>query len=64
MNTHNTYLDWIHLVNKGIRQAEFKLLSNTEIARLRQYESSYIQRAKIWNEGGKTHIRLLFSKIV
>ena len=59
MNAHDTYLEWIHLVNKGIRQAEFKLLSNQEIVRLRQYESSYIQRAKIWNEGGKTHIRML-----
>ena len=59
MNAHDTYLDWIHLVNKGERQAEFKLLSDTEIARLRQYESTYIQQAKIWNEKGKTHIRLL-----
>ena len=59
MNAHDTYLDWIHLVNKGERKAEFKLLSEQEIKRLRQYESTYIQRAKIWNEMGKTHIRLL-----
>ena len=59
MNAHDVYLEWVHLVNKGVREAKFNILSNVEVKRLRSYESKYIQRAKIWIENGYTLIRML-----
>ena len=58
MTWYDIYLEWIILVNSGVKRAEFDLISSSELSRLLEKQSRWIQDANIYIENGKTVIEL------